>query len=178
MPELTVVQLDGPDVVYVDKLESTGPLSLTSKIGGRNPAHATAVGKALLAWAYPTRASITEWVRRDGPLVRRTSRTIVDADHLARELARVRADGFSKDLEESEPGVRLGKVSGLVSSLPEEVHRNTALAAAAALLEAAGNPFGVRLDVDTVVEQETVTDTVRKEQIDTDGITGTGTNRR
>ena len=98
--------LDGPDVVYVDKLESTGPLSLTSKIGGRNPAHATAVGKALLAWAYPTRASITEWVRRDGPLVRRTSRTIVAADHLARELARVRADGFSKDLEESEPGVR------------------------------------------------------------------------
>ena len=33
----------------------------------------------------------------------------------------------------------------------------------------------VRLDVDTVVEQETVTDTVRKEQIDTDGVTGTGT---
>ena len=29
----------------------------------------------------------------------------------------------------------------------------------------------VRLDVDTVVEQETVTDTVRKEQIDMDGVT-------
>jgi IclR family acetate operon transcriptional repressor len=98
--------LDGPDVVYVDKLESTRPLSLTSKIGGRNPAHATAVGKALLAWTYPTQASITEWVRRDGPLVRRTSRTIVDAGQLAKELGRVRADGFSKDLEESEPGVR------------------------------------------------------------------------
>ena len=98
--------LDGPDVVYVDKLESTRPLSLTSTIGGRNPAHATAVGKALLAWAYPTQASITEWVRHEGPLVRRTSRTIVDASHLAKELSRVRADGFSKDLEESEPGVR------------------------------------------------------------------------
>ena len=49
---------------------------------------------------------------------------------------------------EAEPGVRLGKVSGLVSSLPQEVSRNTALAAASALLEAAGNPFGVRLDVD------------------------------
>ncbi|QIK78311.1 homoserine kinase [Sphingomonas piscis] len=49
---------------------------------------------------------------------------------------------------ESEPGVRLGKVSGLVSSLPEEVDRNTALAAASALLDAVGNPFGVRLDVD------------------------------
>lgn len=49
---------------------------------------------------------------------------------------------------ESEPGVRLGKVTGLVTALPAEVHRNTALAAAAALLEAAGNPFGVRLDLD------------------------------
>jgi IclR family acetate operon transcriptional repressor len=98
--------LDGPDVVYIDKLEPTRPLSLTSKIGGRNPAHATAVGKALLAWTYPTQASVTEWIRRDGPLVRRTPRTIVDAGQLARELARVRADGFSKDMEESEPGVR------------------------------------------------------------------------
>ena len=49
---------------------------------------------------------------------------------------------------EKEPGVRLGKVTGLASSLPGEVNRNTALAAAAALLDAAGNPFGVRLDVD------------------------------
>lgn len=32
----------------------------------------------------------------------------------------------------------------------------------------------VRLDVDTVTEQETVTDTVRKEQIDTDGVETTG----
>jgi homoserine kinase len=49
---------------------------------------------------------------------------------------------------ESEAGVRLGKVTGLVTALPSDVNRNTALAAAAALLEAAGNPFGVRLDVD------------------------------
>jgi len=49
---------------------------------------------------------------------------------------------------ESEPGVRLGTVTGLVASLPGEVKRNTALAAAAALLDAAGNPFGVRLDID------------------------------
>ncbi|GAB4081035.1 YsnF/AvaK domain-containing protein [Modestobacter muralis] len=39
----------------------------------------------------------------------------------------------------------------------------------------------VRLDVDTVTEQQQVTDTVRKEQVDTDGIVGndtTGGNRR
>ncbi|MGH2631756.1 MAG: IclR family transcriptional regulator [Actinomycetota bacterium] len=98
--------LDGPSVVYVDKLESTRPLSLTSKIGGRNPAHATAVGKALLAWAYPTEVAIAGWIDRNGPLVRRTSRTIVEPGGLARELARIRGDGFAKDMEESEPGVR------------------------------------------------------------------------
>ena len=72
---------------------------------GRNPAHAGG-REGAAGVGYPTQASITEWVRRDGPLVRRTSRTIVDASHLAKELSRVRADGFSKDLEESEPGVR------------------------------------------------------------------------
>jgi homoserine kinase len=49
---------------------------------------------------------------------------------------------------EAEPGVRLGRVSGLVDSLPDTPQSNTALAAAAALLAAAGNPFGVRLSID------------------------------
>lgn len=51
-------------------------------------------------------------------------------------------------VREEQPGVRLGTVTGLVSSLPEEPERNTALAAAAAVLEAAGSPFGVRLSID------------------------------
>lgn len=51
-------------------------------------------------------------------------------------------------VREARLGVRLGAVSGLVSSLPEAVERNTALAAAQALLDAAGADFGVRLDVD------------------------------
>ena len=49
---------------------------------------------------------------------------------------------------EDRPGVRLGQVGGLVSSLPGEVARNTALTAARAVLDAAGAPFGVRLDID------------------------------
>ena len=49
---------------------------------------------------------------------------------------------------ESKPGVRLGKVTGLFDTLPGEVHKNTALAAADALLKAAKADFGVRLDVD------------------------------
>ncbi|HEX8668840.1 MAG TPA: homoserine kinase [Allosphingosinicella sp.] len=51
-------------------------------------------------------------------------------------------------VREEEPGVRLGAVSGLVSSLPGSPRANTALAAAEAVLEAAGAPFGVRLSID------------------------------
>ncbi len=49
---------------------------------------------------------------------------------------------------EAEPGVRLGAVSGRVKSLPGSAARNTALAAAKALLDAAGARFGVRLDIE------------------------------
>lgn len=49
---------------------------------------------------------------------------------------------------EDEPGVRLGQVSGLVTALPEAVEKNCALAAAQAVLDAAGADFGVRLDVE------------------------------
>lgn len=48
----------------------------------------------------------------------------------------------------SEPGVHLGLVSGLVTRLPDDPARNTALRAALSVLEGAGAPFGVRLDVD------------------------------
>ena len=51
-------------------------------------------------------------------------------------------------LREPEPGVRLGRVSGTVSSLPDTTDRNTALAAAKALLDAVGADFGVRLSIE------------------------------
>jgi homoserine kinase len=50
-------------------------------------------------------------------------------------------------VSEAEPGVRLGEVSGLVSSLPDTAGTNTALAAAKAVLDAAGAPFGARLSI-------------------------------
>jgi homoserine kinase len=49
---------------------------------------------------------------------------------------------------EAQAGVRLGQVTGLTDSLPKEPEANTALAAARAVLEAAGSPFGVRLSID------------------------------
>ena len=45
------------------------------------------------------------------------------------------------------PGVRLGHVSGLVEALPDAVGDNCALAAANAVLQAGGAPFGVVVDI-------------------------------
>jgi len=51
-------------------------------------------------------------------------------------------------VREEEPGVRLGRVTGLVASLPDNPRMNTALAAAEAVLAAAGWPFGARLSIE------------------------------
>ena len=99
--------LDGGDVVYLDKLEPTHPIRLNSRIGGRNPAHCTGVGKAMLAWTYPTDEALRGWIEGRG----RARDADAAVDHLAagagaRDEPRIRADGYARDLEESEPGVR------------------------------------------------------------------------
>lgn len=51
-------------------------------------------------------------------------------------------------VREDEPGVRLGEVGGIVDSLPDTPQRNTALAAAKAVLDSAGARFGLRLSIE------------------------------
>lgn len=98
--------LAGGDVVYLDKVESLKPLKMSSVIGGRNPAHATAVGKALLAWTHPFEHELSEWIETYGPLAARTPDTIVEPERLHAALREVRGRGWAMEYEESEPGVR------------------------------------------------------------------------
>ncbi|SRR5258708_5071976 len=50
-------------------------------------------------------------------------------------------------VRDEKPGARLMQVSGLVNSLPDTPAKNTALAAAQAVLSAAGSPTGLRLSI-------------------------------
>jgi IclR family transcriptional regulator, acetate operon repressor len=103
--------LDGAEIVYQDKIEViTHTIKLSSVIGGRNPAHATGVGKALLAWTYPSDEAIHTWAAQWGPLSRPTPHTVQSAAQLAEELARVREQGYAIDVEENEIGVRCAAV--------------------------------------------------------------------
>jgi IclR family transcriptional regulator, acetate operon repressor len=97
--------LDGAEVVYRAKADPpAGAVRLTSTVGGRNPAHCTAVGKLLLAGLLPDDAAVARWAR-GRRLERRTPRTLVDVGALAADLARTRARGYALDDQENEDGV-------------------------------------------------------------------------
>ncbi|MFD3701825.1 IclR family transcriptional regulator [Nocardia sp. NPDC058658] len=94
--------LDGREVLFLDRSGGRGRMVIPTRVGGRLPAHTTAVGKALLATLEP---GIAEASLR-GNAVARTARTIVDRAELLRELARIRnRQGVAVDTEESLPGV-------------------------------------------------------------------------
>lgn len=96
-----VVLQDG-DVVYIDKVECPGPVKMYSQLGRRAPAHATAVGKALLAFLPP--AQVEAILARGLP--RLTPHTITDPERLRTELHLVRERGYAVDNEENELGIR------------------------------------------------------------------------
>lgn len=94
--------LDRLDVVCLDKLSARSGMALPTRVGGRTPAHATASGKAILAWTDPRQVDA---ILR-GKLVSRTPRTLPTMEALEQELAKVRArGGLAYDREESSPGV-------------------------------------------------------------------------
>jgi DNA-binding IclR family transcriptional regulator len=94
-------RLDGPSVVYLAKRESTHPLRLFSAVGRRLPAHATALGKALLA-TRDTRAVDALLV---DPLARLTARTLTRRRDLHADLALTRRRGYAVDREENAEGI-------------------------------------------------------------------------
>jgi IclR family transcriptional regulator, acetate operon repressor len=93
--------LEGSQVVYVDILVAAGAPPLPSRVGGRLPAHATGVGKAMLAFSPP---EVTQAVL-DGGLARVSERSTVAPGLLVRELAGIRQSGVAYDHEESGPGI-------------------------------------------------------------------------
>ena len=97
--------LDGREVVYRAKVDPPdGAVRLTSTVGGRNPAHATAVGKALLAHRLTTVTDVEAWIG-ETPLVRHTPRTLCTAADLYEDLRATRDLGYAVDDQENEAGV-------------------------------------------------------------------------
>ncbi|MER5424183.1 IclR family transcriptional regulator [Streptosporangium roseum] len=108
--------LDGTSVVYRSKLDPpAGAVRLTSVVGGRNPAHCTAVGKMLLAEALRDEDAVRAWVG-DRTLERPSERSIGTAEELHAELVRIRDRGYATDDQENEPGVNCVAVPAYLTS--------------------------------------------------------------
>jgi DNA-binding IclR family transcriptional regulator len=90
-------------LVIIEVLEGLRSIRQGARVGERDRLRSTALGKAILA-TYSDEEAL-ELVRSE-PLERFTPRTIMDEDHMLRELKSIRSRGFAIDDEESEVGLR------------------------------------------------------------------------
>jgi IclR family transcriptional regulator, acetate operon repressor len=95
--------LQGDELVTILKRDARHAVRVDAgALGTSDAAHATATGKAILAWLPED--EIRRIVMAHG-MTRFTPQTITDFDALLAVLGRVRRDGFAFDREEFRPGV-------------------------------------------------------------------------
>ncbi|HEV7792146.1 MAG TPA: IclR family transcriptional regulator C-terminal domain-containing protein [Pseudonocardia sp.] len=98
----SLAALDGAHVVYVARVPVRRIMSINVSIGTRVPAHATSMGRALLAWAP---APVIERVIAESGLRRLTGRTITDPVAFHAALREVRELGYALVAGELEDGL-------------------------------------------------------------------------
>ena len=99
---VTLVALDGRNIEALASIPGSHTIRSQGAMANRHNAHATALGKVLLATLPPD--ELHEFVAETG-LTRFTPRTIVTYRQLEAELDRVRQQGYAIDQEELETGL-------------------------------------------------------------------------
>lgn len=91
---------EGLEVLYLDRLSGRRSVPIVSRVGTRLPAHATAVGKILLAYAPDDvqEAALKSLTRVVTPY------TITNPTTFRRQLARARSEGYATTSEEMSLG--------------------------------------------------------------------------
>ncbi|MCA3761435.1 MAG: IclR family transcriptional regulator [Cutibacterium sp.] len=90
--------LERGQVLYVDKMQGTRAIQVAvTAVGGKFSAHASGVGKAILA--YRPWEEVVEILEREG-MPARTPNTITTLEEFREELERVRRQGYAHDIEE------------------------------------------------------------------------------
>ncbi|MGE3813468.1 MAG: IclR family transcriptional regulator [Candidatus Nanopelagicales bacterium] len=118
--------LRGADVQFLESIESSRQLRVVSRVGRSMPAHATSVGKAILA---ALSADDLHSVLAATALEPVGPATVTDLGALQRELTAIRRRGYAVSKQESEAGV--GSVG--VSVVDRRGHVRAAISVAAPL---------------------------------------------
>lgn len=100
----------GRDVLYIDKIESTQSIRMTSHVGSRMPLYATAMGKAFLAEMTDEEVRV---LYAGDSLLPLTAQTITDVEALIAQLHDIRARGWALEDQENTPNVCCVAVSVL-----------------------------------------------------------------
>jgi DNA-binding IclR family transcriptional regulator len=95
---INVTVLDGRECVNVERVASPRPIRYVGWIGRRTPLHATAAGKAILAYSPPEQQEILIQL----PLPRYTDNTITDKAVLDEALAQICRCGYATAEDEFE----------------------------------------------------------------------------
>src|SRR3954464_997467 len=98
-----VAILEGTDVIYIARVESTHPVRMVSAVGRRLPASCTGVGKLLLSALDD--GEVGPMDAHLNTLPSTTSRSISSLSRLKAELADIRESGLSYDEAESSEDV-------------------------------------------------------------------------
>lgn len=95
--------LEGTDVLYIGKEESSQPVRLVSRVGSRLPAHVTSLGKAILA-LLPEEELRALYPERS--LRKMTSNSHGTLKSLLEDLRRASERGWAHDAEETAVGLQ------------------------------------------------------------------------
>ncbi len=148
-----LAQLDGGQVLYVDKRTATRPVDMFAQAGKVGPAYCTGVGKAMLAF-LPQSALESALTRQS--FYAHTPTTLTTPAALLAELETIRSTGYALDREEHEPGIiccaapilaRSGRVLGAIS-----VTTSTARSSLAELIERAPRICAVAREIGAAAE--------------------------
>ena len=92
----------GTDIVYLETRESQQSTHLTSRVGRTLPAHATSLGKVLLAELTPS--EVADLLPESLPAF--TPHTVDSREQLEQQLVQAREAGWAAEVEEGTVGVR------------------------------------------------------------------------
>lgn len=98
----SVAMLDGVDVVYIAHHSTQRARRATAVVGARYPAHATSLGRVLLA-GLPDDALDAALARMQPAAL--TARTVTDKAELRRLILAARADGYATTVDQLDYGI-------------------------------------------------------------------------
>ncbi len=141
---------NGGEVVYLETREAKRSTHLISRVGRTLPAHATALGKALLAEL--TQEEIAQLLPPELPAL--TEHTITDPEELYAACALTRERGYASEVEEGTEGVRcvaavipyrIPATDAISCSMPTGQATDTDAAEVGALLAETADALGRKL---------------------------------